>query len=299
MKQAYDIYEERRKHLLHAIELSREGLVVSVFDTTDRIQHMFFRYLDPDHPANRDKESEAYKDAIEELYVKMDGLLGEILSILDDKDVLLVVSDHGFESFKWGINLNSWLWREGYLVFKDGVPPSGEWFPDVDWTRTRAYAYGLSGIFLNLRGRERSGIVDRGEERTKLCGELKSKLTSMLDQRNGMLPIRHVSLAEEALSGPYVDEAPDLFVGYEPGYRASWNSVVGKVTYDIFEENTRSWSGDHSIDPDLMSGVFFSNWKLKDEEPSITDIAPTVLNLFGLEKCVFHDGKVLSLNKPD
>ena len=298
LKQSYDIYEDREEHFMDALKHVKDGLVVSVFDTTDRIQHMFFRYLDSEHPANKGKDSIKFRDAIEDVYVRMDQLLGKTMACLDKEDILLVLSDHGFCSFKWGVNLNSWLYKEGYLIFKNSCSPDGEWFDGVDWSRTRAYAYGLTGIFLNLQDREKLGIVKRGEERDELCHELQSKLTALFDAKNALQPIRRVIISEEALDGPYTQEAPDLIIGYEPGYRVSWNGAIGKVTEDVIEDNTRSWSGDHSVDPELVPGVFFSNWILNGDRPSITDFAPTVLNLFGMEPRGFHDGKVLDLTEP-
>lgn len=297
LEQAYDIYEERKKHLFDALKKNKDGLVVCVFDTTDRIQHMFFRYLDDDHPANKDKDTEQYKDAIEQLYKKMDNLIGKVCNELDKDDVLMIVSDHGFKPFKWGVNLNTWLWKEGYLVLQEGATPGGEWFSDVDWSHTRAFAYGLAGIFLNIRGRERDGIVAPGKERLGLQHEIKNKLESLVDERDGSNIIRRCILAQEVLKGPYVNDAPDLLVGYHIGYRASWNSAIGKITNLVIEDNTRSWSGDHCIDPALVPGVFFSNWKIEDETSSLADIAPTILSLFGSDRQGFHDGKVLKLIK--
>jgi predicted AlkP superfamily phosphohydrolase/phosphomutase len=297
LEQAYDIFEDRKKHFLHALKKNRDGLVVGVFDTSDRIQHMFFRYLDPDHPANKGKDVEVHRDAVEEMYKKMDDLLSDVMGLLRKDDVLMVISDHGFSQFKWGINLNSWLWQEGYLVLKEigGEATSGLWLRDVDWEKTRAYAYGLTGIFLNLRGREKIGIVGPKEERVALQQEIKEKLERLTDPKDGSRPVRRVWPAQEALSGPYVLDAPDLIVGYARDYRASWNSAVGRVTREVFEDNTRSWSGDHAVDPGLVPGVFFCNRKVTGQTPSLTDIAPTILDLFGLKKRGYHDGKVLAV----
>ena len=295
LEQAYDIFEERKQQLMDTLKKNKKGLVVSVFDTTDRIQHMFFRYLTPDHPANKDKDTTRYKNAINELYQKMDELIGEIQQSLNEDDLMIIISDHGFKPFKWGVNLNSWLWKEGYLILKEGANPGSEWFADVDWSRTRAYAYGLAGVFLNVRGRECHGLVNSGEERIALQHEIKHKLESLLDKKNGLKPIRRILMAQEIFKGPYTSEAPDLLIGYEDGFRASWNSAIGKISDNIIEDNTRGWSGDHCMDPDLVPGVFFSNWKLEDKSPAIEDIGPTILNLFGLEPCSFHDGKILKI----
>ncbi len=298
LNQAYDIFEERKCHLFDALKKNKDGFVTMVFDATDRVQHMFFRYLDEDHPANRDKDTEKFKDAIQVLYRKMDDLLGETRKALREDDLLMVISDHGFKSFKWGVNLNTWLWREGYLTLKDDASPGSLWFADVDWAGTRAYAYGLAGIFLNIKGRERDGRVRRGKERVVLQKAIREKLTALVDEENGRSPVRNVYLSQEVLKGPYVNDAPDLMVGYDADYRVSWNSAVGKISEKIIEENTKSWSGDHSIDPELAPGVFFSNWKMEEPNPTLADMAPTILRLYGVEKQKYHDGRVLSLTPP-
>ena len=299
LKQAYDIFEERRMQFFDALRKNKDGLVVAVFDTTDRVQHMFFRYLSPDHPANRDKDTTEHQNVIQKLYEDMDLLVGKTLKRLNDDDLFMVISDHGFKSFKWGVNLNSWLWKEGYLVLKEGESLGAQWYGNVDWKRTRAFAFGLVGIFLNVKGRERYGIVQPGVERVALQQEIKEKLEALWDEENALKPIRSAYLSQNVLKGPYTYDAPDILVGYEAGYRASWNSAVGRTTDQLIEENTRSWSGDHSIDPALVPGVFFSNWKLEEKVPSIGDLGPTILNLFGLEPMRFHDGRVLTLSNPN
>jgi len=296
LKQSYDIYETRKTLLMDTLKKNKQGLVVSVFDTTDRIQHMFFRYRHDDHPANKGKDTTCYKDAIDQLYQKMDLLIGDVQDNLLENDLLIILSDHGFKSFKRGVNLNSWLYREGYLVLKNDKNLDSEWLADVDWSKTRAYAYGLAGIFFNIKGREIHGIVNPGDERDKLQDEIGQKLESLWDDDTQLKPIRRVMKSQEVMKGPYTNEAPDLLIGYSDGFRASWDSAIGKITESIIEDNTRSWSGDHSIDPQLVPGVFFSNWKLEDKRPAIEDIAPTILNLFGISPRSFHDGKVLSIS---
>ncbi len=298
LEQTYDIYKERKTLLLDNLKRSKEGLTVLVFDTTDRIQHMFFRYLSDDHPSNAQKDTSIHQRAVEQAYIRADKLIGRVMREIDKCDLLMVVSDHGFKPFKWGVNLNTWLWKEGYLVLKDHTSLGKEWFANVDWSKTRAYAYGLAGIFINTRGREKFGIVQQEGEKKVLVAEVKNKLENLVDEKNACSPIRRVVLSRKDFNGPYASEAPDLLIGYESGYRASWNCAIGKITEEVFEPNTRRWSGDHSIDPDLVPGVFFSNWKLKEQTPALMDIAPTVLNLFGIEKQKFQDGKVLHLTPP-
>jgi hypothetical protein len=162
LKLAYLIHAEREKMFFDAVEKTSRGVVVCVFDITDRLQHMFWRYLDEDHPANAGKDVEKHREAIRDMYQRMDGLVGRALETVTEDTLLVVMSDHGCKSFKRGINLNSWLHQNGYLALK-AQPTGAEWFADVDWSRTKAYAVGLGGIYLNLVGREAQGIVPPGE----------------------------------------------------------------------------------------------------------------------------------------
>jgi predicted AlkP superfamily phosphohydrolase/phosphomutase len=290
LEQAYLINQEREKMLFNELEKVKKGAVVCVFDITDRIQHMLWRYIDPGHPANQGKDTTLHKDAIEKLYLKVDETVGKLLPYLDDRTVLIVMSDHGFKPFRRGINLNSWLMREGYLHLKDGSNEGGEWFDGVDWSKTKAYALGLGGIFANLKGRESRGIVEP-EELPNLVMELKDLLSGLKDEANGEVAIKGVYDAKEVYSGPYVVEGPDLIVGYNTGYRASWDGVTGKVTDEVFSDNTKAWSGDHCIDPSCVPAVLMSNRKITIDNPSIQDVAPSILRLFGLEPPVYMDGK--------
>jgi predicted AlkP superfamily phosphohydrolase/phosphomutase len=291
-KQCYLIQQEREKMFFDALQKTRRGLCVCVFDITDRIQHLFWRYLDHKHPANRDKDTERFKGAIENLYVEMDKLVGRALDKLGDNDVLIIMSDHGFNSFRRGVNLNSWLHKNGYLRLTDGQP-GGEWFKNVDWANTKAFALGLGGLYLNLKGREARGVVEPGEQARQLKDELIRKLAGLKDEQTGEVAILNIYDSEKTYAGPYQDNAPDLIIGYNSGYRASWESVTGTVTAAVFDDNTKSWSGDHCIDPALVPGVFFSNWKLRARDIHITDIAPTALEIFGVEPPAYMDGRSL------
>lgn len=293
LDQAYLLYEEREKMFLNAIEKTPQGLCACVFDTTDRIQHMFFRCLDESHPANRGKEVEKYKNVIEDMYIKMDGLIGKVMDKLDDKTVMFVISDHGFTQFKRGINLNTWLFNEGYLVLKDGKTNSGDWFESVDWSRTKAFSLGLAGIFINRKGREVSGVVEEGQELSELKSELVTKLTGLVDEQYSEVSINEVIDTDATHGGPYKYDAPDLLIGYNAGYRSSWTCAVGKVTDSVFEDNTKHWSGDHCVDPNIVPGVLFSNLKVTKENPHLKDMAPTVLKLFGVNAPKYMQGSSL------
>lgn len=296
LKQAYLYCQEREEMLFKALDRTPKGVCVCVFDTPDRIQHMFFRCLDENHPANKGKETAKYRHVIEDLYRHMDDLLGRLMERLDEKTVLMVMSDHGFASFRRGFNINTWLLHNGYLALKPDKVTSGEWFADVDWQHTKAYSLGLTGLFINKNGRESQGIVAEGEEFRQLKRELIGKLTGLLDEESGELAIREVLDTEEMFSGPYLDNGPDLLIGYNSGYRASWDCATGRVTTSVFEDNTKRWSGDHCIDPKLVPGVFLCNQAINGKAPDIRDIAPTVLKLFGVEIPPYMEGEPLILH---
>ena len=292
LEQAHDIDDERRTMFLGALEQLRSGALVCVFDATDRIQHMFWRYLDERNPAYGNAVPAGHRHAIRELYQKNDRLVGEVLQSLSPKDVLMVISDHGFSAFRRGVNLNAWLRREGYLTLRAGTDGSTEWLRDVDWSKTRAYCLGLSGMFLNLHGREQSGIVAPGAEAAALKAEIIAKLASLPDTDGGEIGVREAFDTAVIYDGPYRENAPDLIIGYNAGYRTSWDCATGMVSGPVFEDNTKAWSGDHCIDPRLVPGVMFCNRTVEASgDLSIVDIAPTALRLFGIQPPAHMDGR--------
>jgi predicted AlkP superfamily phosphohydrolase/phosphomutase len=222
----------------------------------------------------------------------MDELVGKTRDELNPGDHLFVMSDHGFASFRRCINLNTWLYQEGYLALKEGATTSADYFKDVDWSRTKAFAVGLSGIYINRIGREVRGIVSDSEAMA-LKQEIRRKLKLLRDPLDNAETIRQVHDAASAYRGLYAQEAPDLIVGYHPGYRVSWDSITGTVEKEIFSDNVKAWSGDHHVDPELIPGILFTNKRLTKAAPHITDIAPTVLSLFAVKPPSYMEGEVI------
>jgi predicted AlkP superfamily phosphohydrolase/phosphomutase len=286
LEQAWLTLAEREAMFENALAHTRRGVVACVFDTSDRVQHMFYRHLDGGGDTR-------WHGVIEDLYRRMDRLVGKAMEHLDAGTILLVLSDHGFCAFRRAVNLNSWLHRNGYLALAGEAQESGRSFEGVDWSRTRAYCLGLSGLYLNLRGRERHGVVDPGAEVDALKRELITKLSGLADDERGQVAIRQVYATDKLYRGPYLDAAPDLIIGYNEGYRTSWDAAVGKVTARVIEDNPKRWSGDHSVDPVLVPGVLFSSRSLNCEAPGIEDMAPTALDLFGVSPPAWMDGKPL------
>ena len=289
LDQAYLYHAERCAMWSHSLERLRSGLAVCVFDISDRLQHMFFRYLETDHPANRGRDVTRHADAVEEMYRRMDALVGDTMRHTDGNTALFVISDHGFKSFRRGVNLNAWLEREGLLATRDGAGP-GEYLSSIDWSRTRAYALGLGGIFLNLKGREHDGIVEASEAEA-LKRHIVAGLLALED--GGVRCIRRVVDVAKEWDGPYRNTGPDLLPGYEAGYRVSWDCAKGSVRPELFEDNTKRWSGDHCVDSEIVPGVLFSNLKLDEREARLIDMGPTVLELFGVETPAYMTGRSL------
>ncbi len=281
------IHDEREKMWFNSLKKNKTGLNLVVFDATDRIQHMFFRYIADKHPANEGKDTERFRTAIFDLYQKADDVLGRTLKYVDKKTTLFVISDHGFKPFKRGINLNSWLMDNGYLASKNGHVD--RYFDGMDWSQTKAYTFGLTGLYINRKGRESQGIVDK-DEYEALKAELTKKLTGLKDPVTGETGILHVYDGDEIYKGPYRHNGPDLVIGYNVNYRASWDAAVGIADEKIFEDNIKSWSGDHCMDPLVVPGIFLCNQKIKTEHPSLLDIGPTTLELLGVKRPGYMTG---------
>ena len=294
LQQAYDIHEEREKMFFDSLSRIRRGTVVCVFDGPDRIQHMFFRFQDEKHPALTDEQRETHRDAIKQMYQRMDELVGRTIEKVGPETALFVMSDHGFATFRRGIDLNAWLRDNGYLKLKEGKRVAEKpYLADIDWSQTKAYAVGLAGIYINQKGREAHGQVEPGKASKELAEEIAGKLTGLMDEEAGDVSIKEAVTRFQVYAGPYAENAPDVVVGYNRGWRVSWDAAIGKCGEPVFSDNMKAWSGDHCLHPDLVPGVLFSTLKLDPTNPRIIDLAPTTLELFGLDKPNYMDGKSL------
>jgi predicted AlkP superfamily phosphohydrolase/phosphomutase len=299
LQQCLDIDHERELMFFDALDKVPRGLVVCVFDGTDRMQHMFWRYIDEKHPARPSQITSAQGRIIEDLYRRMDDLVGRTMTRCQSPDtMLMVLSDHGFNTFRRGIDLNRWLEENGYLKV-DHERRHAEHLAGVDWSQTRAFAIGLTGIFLNIKDKYSQGIVNPGEEADQLREEIAQKLRTLTDPANGTKAVKRAYQAPKAYRGPYKDHAPDIIVGYERGYRVSWEAAIGKTTRDVFHDNTKAWSGDHCVDPSVVPGVLFCDRPIDTENPRLLDIGPTVLDLFDVPVPDHMDGKPLVVGETE
>jgi predicted AlkP superfamily phosphohydrolase/phosphomutase len=291
------VWRDREAMMLHELASFDAGLFYCLYDTPDRVQHLFWRFREPDHPANRGAAPHSeMAQVIDDCYRRCDAVVGKALAYCDDQTLFIALSDHGFNSFQRGVHLNTWLFDNGYLALKDGALPgdaAGDLLRQVDWERTRAYWLGLSGIYLNLKGREQQGIVP-AEEAGAVKVSLAKALAGLVDPgRGGAIAIRRAQPREEVYHGPFADEAPDLIVDFAPGYRVSWSSSMGGIAHGQFEDNTKKWSGDHIIDPDQVPGVLFMNRPFRGAGARLVDLAPTILASLGVSKGPAMEGESL------
>lgn len=279
-----------------------DRLFVQVFGLTDRVGHMFWRFFDPEHPAYDAELAVEYGDAVRDAYVYMDDLVGEALELMEPDDVLFVASDHGFHTWHKSVNYNTWLVRNGYMTLRDDSADrtktledlfgQGEFWPNVDWGRTKAYALGLGDLYINVQGREAEGIVEPGDEYERIRRQLITDLQGWVDPETGEHPVRRVITREDAYGDFDPDLIPDLMVANNPKYRVSWQTSLGGIPRDLFTINDRKWSGDHcSLDPEITKGIFFSNRRLDAAGVSILDFYPTILGYLGVDAAADIDGR--------
>jgi len=277
-------------------------LYVQIFYFPDRIGHLFWRHVDAGHPLHDPALAAKYAPELLKAYERMDRIVGRARELAGDDAAFLVLSDHGFSSFRRGVNLNTWLVRNGYMTLKgqgetatlEDLFDTGDLFQNVDWSRTKAYALGLGSLYVNLVGRERDGIVMPGTEYREVVEGIRAGLEALVDPETGERPVSRVWTRDEMYSEFDPDVIPDLRVGNALDYRVSWQTTLGGVPADVVEDNTKPWSGDHcSNDPDLVRGILFSNRPIATATPAMVDIMPTVLRLLDLPVPDDVDGKPL------
>ena len=284
LEQARTVLAEHRRAFDVEFPKFHQGLFFFYFSSLDLNAHMMWRLTDPSHPAYDAALAAQYGSSLEEFYEQIDQVLGEVMPRVDDNTTLLVLSDHGFAPYRRSFNLNTWLLNNGYITRKAGASgDSSEPFADVDWSRTRAYGLGINGLYLNVRGREREGVVDPAQADV-LLREIRQKFLEIRDPKDGSQVITRIDLAIEVYQGPYAQSGPDALVGYNRGYRSGWKTILGAFPADVLEDNTNAWSGDHCMDFTKVPGVLLSNRKIEAQAPALTDIAPTILSEFGIAK---------------
>jgi predicted AlkP superfamily phosphohydrolase/phosphomutase len=279
------VYEESMAMLEYELGRFDDGLLFYYFSNADQRQHMFWRLIDPDHPAYDETLATRFGDVIARTYGEMDRALDLALKKADKDTVVLVMSDHGFATFRRGFNLNTWLLREGYHRLKrPWKQEESAYFDNTDWAKTRAYGMGLNSLYINQKGREGEGTVAAGPDTDNIVREIAAKLEAVTDPLTGEHPVLKAFVSREAYRGRDLETAPDIVLGFNRGYRISWQSPLGGFPKDVLVDNDQKWSGDHMSAPDVLPGIAFANRKFTAEAPALYDLTASVLEAFGVEK---------------
>lgn len=267
----------------HVLAEFQEGLLFYYVGNLDQVSHMMWRSLDPGHPAYDAERDAPFANVIPSLYEALDALVGRTLDRIDDQTLLVVMSDHGFTSWRRSFHLNAWLREQGYLTVRQpNLEFDPGFFANVDWTRTRAYALGLNGLYLNLRGREAKGIVPLAD-RKRSMDEIESRLLSTIDPATGQPAVTRVyRIDRDFRDKGALDVGPDLLVGYAKGTRGSDESALGAVGKDTITDNTGAWSGDHCMDHLTVPGILLTSRPLERPTPSLRSLASALVAEFGV-----------------
>jgi predicted AlkP superfamily phosphohydrolase/phosphomutase len=289
------IIDERKRlldtELRHFANEPERALMFFYFSSIDQRHHMLYREADPTDPLRPAQTPPELANAMRDTYRQIDEQVGQVMAAVGENTAIVVMSDHGFASFRKQVHLNRWLELHGYLRLTDSFSRDRyEWLQGIDWSATRAFAIGLNSLYLNVRSREKRGIVSP-KQRAALAQKLAQELGTWVDEETGQKIVTQITLREQAYHGPFVEAAPDIIVGYAPGYRASWDTTTGKVPQALIEPNIDEWDGDHCIDSRAVPGVLLSNRPLRARSGGLTDLTVSVLAYFGVAPAPGMNGK--------
>ena len=261
IEDAHRTLDARFEAFKHYIEEDDWSLFFGVFMTTDRVNHFLFKHY---------AEDGEYKQEFLEFYEKLDGYLGELREMLDEKTTMVVASDHGFTSLDYEVKCNVWLEREGWLSFEDGDHDSLGDIAD----ETRAYSLIPGRFYLNLEGREPRGSVPEAEYES-VRAELKADLEA-LEGPDGTPIADRVVTCEDAFRGDHDDIAPDLVVIPNDGFDLKSGFRGGDTVFDTGPRN-----GMHSFE---NACLFVDDEDATIADADLYDIAPTILELLDIER---------------
>ena len=289
---------ENRKQYSQVLEGFEGGLLFYYFGNLDQVSHVMWRMMDPDHPAHDSIADRPYRQVIENLYIEADDVVGETLERMEESATLIVMSDHGFTSWRRAFNLNSWLKENGYLALKDpSRQGETDFFANVDWSRTQAYALGLNGLYVNLRGRERFGAVPQGQ-RALIIDEIARGLLRVIDPQTGEPVITKVYRRDQTYRDTgHSDIGPDLVIGYAKGVRSSDESAIGRIPHGLFYDNTGVWSGGHEMDHETVPGVLLTNRPLRRDVTALKNLATAVLAEFDIGNFPSREGSTATVGR--
>jgi len=276
----------REELVLDELDRGEFDLLVGAWTGPDRVSHLFWRFRDPGHPMYTEEGAEKYGDVVEETYRRMDETVGKVVERLEEDDLLMVLSDHGFHSFRKGFNVNTWLIRNGYQGVEGKSDAAtafnnGAFLDGIDWAKTKAYSLGLGSLFINVKGREAGGIVAE-DDVAGVIAEISGKLAEIVDPDTGDKIFSKIYTVDDFI-GDRKDNAPDIQLGYAEWYQSTKATVKGSAPVALFEPTKDKWSGEHAAsDFAKTPGIFFSNQPIDSESPRIIDLGATTLRYLGV-----------------
>ncbi|MGH9334605.1 MAG: alkaline phosphatase family protein, partial [Vicinamibacteria bacterium] len=284
--------KEFSDQLPYVLDHFETGLLFFYLGNLDQVSHVMWKVLDPGHPQYDPEVDPKYASMIEELYVGLDLIVGDTLERMGDDTTLIVMSDHGFASWRRSFHLNAWLKEKGYLAVKDPeMEEDPGIFVNVDWTRTRAYGVGINGLYVNLKDREKNGIVAE-EDRKELMGEISAALLAEIDPKTGGPIVTKAYQREETYQDRgELEIGPDIIVGCAEGVRISGHSGLGAVGKEIITDNVDEWGADHSMDHETVPGILLTNRPLKKPAVRLQDLGSSVLAEFGIDETIQPEKK--------
>jgi predicted AlkP superfamily phosphohydrolase/phosphomutase len=255
------VFADEKKLFQYSLRHYKDGLLFYYFSAVDQNSHVLWG---------------RYDSELLDVYREVDECIGEVRRQIPDAQ-LVVMSDHGFTTFSRAANLNTWLLHRGFLGLQ-GEPGDDTGLNNIDWGNTRAYAAGLNGLYINLKGREAHGVIPPGEDKRTIMANLREQLLAWRDPASDKAVVSAVYYTNASPGNLSI--APDLIIGYGPGYRASWQTGIGGTPAEELENNEDAWIGDHCIDPVAVPGVFFSSSPTFGLAYQIKDVTALILSFF-------------------
>ncbi len=295
-----DIYRMTDKHFAlarHMLEREDWDLFMYVEMGPDRLQHGFWKYVDPDH--RKYEVGNPYESCLLEYYAHLDAQLGELVDLAGNDAAIVLMSDHGAKRMEGNFHVNDWLRAEGLLHLKQEPAGVTGISPDlVDWPRTVAWAWGgyYSRVFMNVKGREPEGCVEAGDYES-VRDDLIERFENVVDDEGRLMETRALR-PEDIYTGPYVKDAPDLLVYFDDLYWRAGQDL-GHDTLYSFDTEIGPDDAVHDYCGVLLFHEPGQTGESRFEEAQAVDVAPTVLELLGLPTPRHMEGTSLLAAGPD
>jgi len=278
------ITDEMTEISLYLLTEEKWDFFMTVFMGLDRVQHFFWKYVDPTHPKY---EANVYTKLVKDFYVKSDKIVDSFLKAVDDGTLVMILSDHGFCPVYKEVIVNNYLEEAGFLTRRSGK---------VDLEKSKAVSYGYGDIWLNVKGREPRGIIDPVEEYKTTRMEIAKELKRIEIDREK--PIKDVKTREEVYWGTYLNEAPDLTIIFNVGWQAARQpEITERNRVKRYVNDNPRWSGGHDgthnpLDVPGIIGILGHRIRSAQEfRVPLWDVAPTILNSMAVPITSDMDGK--------